>query len=390
MRKPKIAQVVCTYPPYRGGMGGVAFEYTERLRERGYNVHVFTAKQSGVTEDPSYVHRIPSILSIGNGSVMPSLYKRLSGFDLIHLHYPFFGGAEPTIVRKAVRHNQGLVMTYHMDAIAGGLRGAMFSAHRRVLFPWLVNRVDRVLVSSMDYAETSALTEVKGAMDRTEVHPFGVDLKRFSPGRSLIRDAFVPDGETPLLLFVGGLDAAHHFKGVAVMLAALRKLTELPWELVIVGDGDLREGYEKKAEEYGLGSRVHFAGNVSNEELPDYYRAADIHLFPSTRRAEAFGIVALEAAASGTPTIASSLPGVRTVVQDGATGLLVAPDDVLALRKAIELLVTQRELRTRLGQAARLHAESTFAWDPIMDALEHTYESVLSQQASRTYEQGDV
>ena len=372
-------------------MGRVAFEYTERLRERGYNVHVFTSKQDADAEDPSYVHRIPSILSIGNGSVMPSLYKRLSGFDLVHLHYPFFGGAEPTIVRKAVRHNQGLVMTYHMDAVAGGMRGALFSAHRRVLFPWLVSRVDRILVSSQDYADTSALAGVKGALDRAEVHPFGIDLERFQPGDvPEIKERFVDGPDTPLMLFVGGLDAAHHFKGVEVALAALRKLTDLPWKLVIIGDGDLRKGYEKAAESYGLGARIHFAGNVSDEELPKYYRAADIHLFPSTRRAEAFGLVALEAAASGTPSIASALPGVRTVVQDGTTGLLVEPDDVQSLRKAIELLVTRKELRERFGLAARHHAETSFAWGPLMDQLEQTYKSVLSQQATRTYEQEQV
>ncbi len=117
--KPKIAQVVCTYPPYRGGMGHVAFEYTTRLRDRGYNVHVFTTRHREPVSDPEYVHRLSSIVQIGNAGVMPSLYKRIAGFDLVHLHYPFYGGAEPTVIRKSIRHDQGLVMTYHMDAVAG-------------------------------------------------------------------------------------------------------------------------------------------------------------------------------------------------------------------------------------------------------------------------------
>lgn len=385
LKKATIAHVVCTYPPYRGGMGHVAFEYVERLRARGYNVHVFTIQDQTVENDPRHIHRIPSVLHIGNAGVLPSLFHRLAGFDLVHLHYPFFGGAEPVIVRKAMRPDQGLVMTYHMDAAADGMKGALFSAHRRLLFPWLVNRVDRILVSSLDYAKHSALAELD-VDDRLEEHPFGVDLARFHPGeeKELREDHKIPY-ETPVLLFVGGLDVAHAFKGLPQIFHALEGLLAYDWQLVIVGDGNLKETYRAQAHGTGLESQVTFAGNVSQEDLPRYYRLADIHLFPSTKRAEAFGLVALEAAASGIPTIASDLPGVRTVVQDGNTGLLVPPGDVEELKKAILLFLEQVDLRHRLGFSARIHAEQKYAWDPLITRLEQTYDSVLNQQSSRLY-----
>ncbi|MBT5808717.1 glycosyltransferase family 4 protein [Candidatus Uhrbacteria bacterium] len=384
---PKIAHVVCSYPPYRGGMGNVAFEYVERLRARGMNVHVFTTKQGGKeVDDPRYVHRIPGVLNIGNAGVLPSLFHRLSGFDLVHLHYPFYGGAEPTIVRKAMRHDQGLIMTYHMDAVASGAKGAIFSAHRRLLFPWLINRVDRILVSTQDYADTSALAEIDRVMDRVEVHPFGVDLDRFYPGTDDdIRSLHKVKHGAPVMLFVGGLDSAHHFKGVHVLIDALEKLGQHEWHCLIVGSGDLKESYEKAVAEKGLASRVSFAGNVSDDDLPRYYRAADMHLFPSTKRAEAFGIVAAEAAASGIPTIASDLPGVRIVVRDGDTGLLVPPENVEELSTAILLLLEQSDLRERFGLSARQHAMQSFDWEPLIDKLVETYDSVLGQQSARTY-----
>ncbi len=387
---PKIAQVVCTYPPYRGGMGRVAFEYTERLRARGYNVHVFTSQlttSSGVGDiDPDYVHRVPSVLSIGNASVMPSLFQRLKGFDLVHLHYPFFGGAEPVVVRKAIRHDQGLVMTYHMDAEADGVRGAIFEAHKRLLFPWIANRADRILVSSKDYADSSVLKNMKGVHDRMEIHPFGVDLQRFFPGdeTEFARAHGIPTN-VPVLLFVGGLDSAHHFKGLMVLFDALQNLIDHPWHLVIVGDGNLRQMYEQRAADLGLGTRSTFVGGVTDEELPFYYRVASIHLFPSTRRAEAFGLVALEAAASGIPTIASNLPGVRSVVLDGETGLLVPPEDVKALQDAIRFLLERTDVRENFGRSARGHAESKFAWEPLIAQLEQTYKSVINQQSQREY-----
>ncbi len=385
--KPTIAHIVCTYPPYRGGMGHVAFEYTERLRARGYPVHVFTTHQQVEVEDPDYVHRLPSLMHIGNAGVMPSLFHRLSGFDLIHLHYPFYGGAEPVIVRKALGHRQGLVMTYHMDAVASGIKGALFGAHRRVLLPWIAGRTDRILASSEDYVKTSALAEMGGVMDRVEIHPFGIDLDRFHPGTEQeFKNKIGVRIDVPTFLFVGVLDSAHHFKGLPIFLDALGQIASEHYQALIVGDGNLRSSFEAIARARGLKDRVIFLGNVADRDLPRVFRSADIHVFPSTRRAEAFGLVALEAAATGIPTIASSLPGVRTVVQDGSTGLLVPPEDVTELAKAMHLLLEQIELRKRFGTAARAHAEQKFAWEPLMTQLEQTYRSVLNQQSDRRYE----
>ncbi|KKW30987.1 MAG: Glycosyltransferase (Modular protein) [Candidatus Uhrbacteria bacterium GW2011_GWA2_52_8d] len=385
LKQATIAHVVCTYPPYRGGMGHVAFEYVERLRARGYNVHVFTIQDSQVENDPRHIHRIPPILHIGNAGVLPSLFHRLAGFDLVHLHYPFFGGAEPVIVRKAMRPDQGLVMTYHMDAAADGMKGAIFSAHRRLLFPWLVNRVDRILVSSLDYAKHSALSELE-VDDRLEEHPFGVDLERFHPGEETdLRERYGIPYKKPVLLFVGGLDPAHAFKGLSLLLDTLVLVQEYDWHLVVVGDGNLKKTYRAQVHDKGLESRITFAGNVSQEDLPRYYRLADMHLFPSTKRAEAFGLVALEAAASGIPTIASDLPGVRTVVLDGSTGLLVPPGNVEELKNAILLFLEQVDLRHRLGLCAQMNASQKYAWSPLIDRLESTYDSVLNQQSKRHY-----
>lgn len=374
----KIAQVVCTYPPYRGGIGRVAFEYTERLRALGEDVHVFTPRYKAVADDPKYVHRVPSPLRVGNAGVVPSLMRRLSGFDVVHLHYPFFGGAEPAIVGKALRRDQSLVMTYHHDPVVTGIRAAIYEAHRRLLFPWLVNRAEKILVSSREYAESSDLRDVIGAMDRVEVMPFGVDLGRFHPGREdALRATLGWRDDVPVFLFVGGLDAAHHFKGLPVLLEALKGLAQYSWRCAVVGDGGLRATFEANAAAAGLGERVKFLGNVSDADLPAHYRMADIFCFPSTERAEAFGMVALEAAASGVPCIASDLPGVRGVVLNGETGLLVPPGNAEELQKAMLLLLEQVDLRHRLGVSARKRAEIEFAWDPLMSRLQEVYRSLV-------------
>src|SRR5689334_19040947 len=98
----RIAHVVPVYPPRRGGMGQVAYEYTERLRARGHSVHVFTPRYADAPTAtvPDYVHRVRPPVHFGNAAALPSLLWQLAPFDLIHLHYPFYGGAEPVAWRK--------------------------------------------------------------------------------------------------------------------------------------------------------------------------------------------------------------------------------------------------------------------------------------------------
>ena len=366
-------------------MGHVAYEYTQRLRLRGENVHIFTLQLSQSIEDPDYVHRLPPIIHVGNAGVLSSLYKRLSGFDIVHLHYPFFGGAEPVIVRKALRHDQGLCSPI-IWITSHGLRGAIFEAHRRLLFPWLISRADRILVSSEDYLKHCSLQDVPRVLDRVEIHPFGVDLDRFHPGKDepLRHELNIPVLD-PIVIFVGGLDAAHHFKGLSILLEALSKLSHFPWTCVVVGSGALKATYEAQAQQYGIASRVRFVGDLSEEDLPRYYRLANFHVLPSTRRAEAFGMVTLESAASGIPSIVSDLPGMRSVTLHGETGIIVPPENTDELVLALSLFFERPDLCARFGFSARKRAEIAHAWEPLINRLMSTYDSVYQQQSARIY-----
>jgi glycosyltransferase involved in cell wall biosynthesis len=373
----RIAHVVSTFPPYRGGVGRMAAEYATRLRARGHGVEVFTPREPRADDAPPWIHQLRSPLRIGNAAFTPSLAWRLGGFDLVHLHYPFFGGAEPVLLGLWRRPVQPLVVSYHMDAVAEGVRGALFRLHARVVLPRIVARANRVLVSSSDYASQSALAGVGDAVSRAEVHPYGVDTERFHPGdEPALRERLGAAPGEPTLIFVSRLDAAHHFKGLAVLFDALTRLVSRRWRLLIVGDGPLRMGFERAAATRGLGGRVVFAGDVSDQDLPSYYRAADVHVCPSTGVTEAFSLVSLEAAASGIPTVASSLPGVRMLVLDGRTGLHAAPGDPLSLAQALATLTDQAGLRRSLGSAARTRAES-YGWAAAIDRLERTYRAVI-------------
>ena len=123
-----------------------------------------------------------------------------------------------------------------------------------------------------------------------------------------------------------------------------------------------------------LGPRAHFLGDVPDHALPAFYRAADVVALPSVDRTEAFGLVLLEALACGTPVVASRLPGVRTLVDEGRTGYLVEPGDVAEL--AAKLARGMRE-SAALGANARAFVCTRYGWAAIAQQLLELYRRVL-------------
>jgi phosphatidylinositol alpha-1,6-mannosyltransferase len=203
------------------------------------------------------------------------------------------------------------------------------------------------------------------AADRIEVvHP-GVDCQRFHPdndGRP-IRDRHGLADAT-VLLSVGRLQAR---KGHDVTLRALADLRHR-WpalRYVIVGDGNEREALHGLAQQLGITDRVLFVGEVSDDDLAGYFAACDIFVLPNRVEAgdfEGFGIVFLEAAASGRAVIGGASGGVVEAVADGRTGLLVDGANVAAVSGAIDRLLAASDLRQRLAVAGRTWA-GRFSWD---------------------------
>jgi glycosyltransferase involved in cell wall biosynthesis len=262
--------------------------------------------------------------------------------------------------------------------VASGIRGAAFALHRMLVQPWLLPRAARILVSSDDYARRSSLQRFfRKHAERVIELPFGVDTDFFAPGPATRNRFALPDG-SPVILFVGGLDRSHAFKGTPELLTALSRLDPHA-HLLIVGDGDLRPAYERLSQELNIVGRVHFLGRVDRPTLRDAYRTADVFAFPSTNTAEAFGLAALEAQACGVPIVASDLPGLRTVVRQGETGLLTPPKDVPALASALSTLLADRARREEMGHAARAWAASKFSWDRHLDGLLTVYRQVRRQ-----------
>lgn len=373
----KIAVAVCSYPPYRGGIGNAAARQAATLRDLGHQVTVLhPAHDDRVgleTIDGIEVRRLPAWARHGVSALVPSIATHLRGCDALYLHYPFYGGAEAAVLGAALRRIPHVVY-FHMDVLASGLRGAVIGAYQRTVAVAILRSASHVLVSSCDYAHNSSIGRL--GLNNLRELPFSIDTDLFTPGAvdaGLLSDMGL-DPDRPTVLFVGGMDAGHAFKGVPILIAAVSDLQIDEAQLVLVGNGELRPNFEQLAREH-CKVKVHFAGGVSDEMVRALYRSATFTVLPSTSSEEAFGIVLIESMASGTPVIASDLPGMRTVA-DAHSGLLVAPGDVHALRAAIRSLLADPQRSRTMGIAARRRALDLYSRKREQAALEAVFDSL--------------
>lgn len=201
------------------------------------------------------------------------------------------------------------------------------------------------------------------------VVPPGVDVERFHPAGSeaACRDASARLGIDPDRATIVGVSRLVPRKGFDVLIDAVARL-ERDVQLVIVGDGRDRDRLVTRAQRLGLGERVRFLGRIPDAELPSAYRAADVFAMVCRDRwhgleAEGFGIVFLEAAASGVPAVAGRSGGSHEAVLDGETGVVVDPHDVVALHRTLERLLADPGLRVTMGAAARAHAVAECSYE---------------------------
>jgi glycosyltransferase involved in cell wall biosynthesis len=208
------------------------------------------------------------------------------------------------------------------------------------------------------------------AGDDIAVIPNGVDLGFYRP------DPAVARFETPTVLYLGRLKK---YKGVDLIIRAVARLvTEgTPVRLIIAGKGDYADELTGLISELGIQAQVEMRGFVDEEAKRTLFRRTWIHSLTSPK--EGWGISNLEAAACGTPTVASDSPGLRDSVADGETGFLVPHGDVDALAACFRRVLGDPALRDRLGAGA-LRFAATYSWDAAADRTEAHLDKVLSRR----------
>ena len=379
----RIAHLTATFPPYPGGAGNTAFRFAREQAAAGHHIEVFTAPAPGEAPDPGavVVHRIDPVFAIGNAPLIPSL-RRVEGFDVVHLHYPFIFGSELTLLGRLRRRRRGqaLLVHYKNRLVGKGPRGLLFEAYEHTVAPTLIRAADRVCVLSADHANSVSYLRRTGEREPEKLieMPNGVDAELFSPGDGgALRVKLGIPATATVAAFVATLDLAHHFKRLDVAIDALARLGDPDVHLVVAGGGELLEGFRNRAEMAGIGERAHFLGAVPHAELPDVLRAADLFLL-TTEPPESFGIVLIEAMAAGLPAIATDYPGVRAVIDEGDTGLLVPRGDAAAVAGAVGQLVAAPERRREMGERGRAKAIAEWSWPRLVERMDDAYAQAIA------------
>jgi len=367
----KIAQVTPYFHPHVGGVESYVLALSKELMKKGHDVTVYTTLLPKTKENEKIgginVKRIKTLFTLLKTPVTPSM--KISDCDVLHAHSPppfhsYFAA------RFCKKNKISFVLTYHCDPELPSFFGRIITGtYMRTFGGYTLKNADRIIVSTKTYAATSrAMWNYEPA-----VIPSAVDIKEFNPevDGSDMRKKYNLDGN--VVLFVGRL--AEH-KGLEYLIRSAKNVDA---KYLIVGEGELRDKLGNLVKKLGLKDKIIFTGRVPRNGLPKYYAASDVFVLPSVARLEAFGLVIAEAMSSGKPVVVSDIPGVREVITDNVEGILVPPMDEKALSEKISILLSNPEMRKKMGESGRKKVEEKFSWDKVIGKIEEVYEQVVSR-----------
>jgi D-inositol-3-phosphate glycosyltransferase len=396
-----------------GGMNVYVRELTRYLGRRGAHVDVFTRSQDEhvpqILHDLGYGNRV---VHIPAGPEHPLPKKELATYllqfvegiehfaqeknihyDLIHSHYWMSG-----IAAKQLKEDWG-VPVVHMFHTLGLMKNrvaqseAEMEGEYRIQGEYQVMEIADCIIAATLAEESQLQFLYNLSEDKVTVIPPGVDVSHFYPIPADEAKCAIGVPEVDrMLLFVGRIEP---LKGVDTLIRAIAHMRttgvtdQYPHYLAIIGgDPDAKarqmssemERLQRLCDELGLQDLVVFLGKRSQSSLPYYYSAADVLIMPS--HYESFGMVALEAMACGVPVVASQVGGLAFLIQDGVTGFVVPGGDHLALSERLTQLLSQPELRRRLGEQAAAYAQD-YSWEKITGRILDLYHETLAANAEK-------
>lgn len=363
-----ILHIYKDYPPVMGGIEHHIAMLAQGLVRSGHQATVLvtnTTPETTTTEEAGVqviragrdLHLASTPFSLGM-----AIMARTVQPDVVHLHMPYPPG---DVVARAVPGAPPLVVSYHSDVV----RQQQLLRIYRPLLERTLEHARAILVASEPYVKSSPFLQPQQA--KCHIVPYGIDLQHFSTFDGATVAELRQRHPGPLILAVGVL---RYYKGLHLLIEAMQ---QVPATLLIVGGGPEEARLRAQVARLELQDRVIFAGRISDRDLPAYYHAADVFALSSHLRAEAFGIVLLEAMAAGLPLVTTELhTGTSVVNQHGRTGFVVSPGSASNLGRALAVLVANPDLRARMGQAARASVVAHYTAERMVERVMEVYQRI--------------
>jgi phosphatidylinositol alpha 1,6-mannosyltransferase len=360
------------------GVTRVVYKMIDAALERGHEVIAVSSILPELSEQPIPIYKVPSVvipLQKAYRMAIPgyqSFTRILNEFrpDIIHINSPCTLGFGA--VKYAKHFGVPVIATYHTHFPTypryynlTKLEDLVWRISRK-----LYNNVDRTLVPTRPIL--NELTE--NNIQRLQYHPNGVDTGLFTPERrnNAWRAQF-GSGSKPIVLFVSRLVWEKDLRVLANAYQQL-KTKRNDFEMVVVGDGNARTEFEQ------MMPGAHFLGYQTGVTLAESFASADIFVFPSTT--ETFGLVTLEAMASGLTPVAAKMGGAIEIIEEGTSGLFAKPLDGADLAQKVEWLLDHPTFSRTMGEQAHRRAQE-YRWESILSRLFTTYEDVIRQAKQR-------
>ncbi|EEX95059.1 lipopolysaccharides biosynthesis glycosyltransferase [Vibrio orientalis CIP 102891 = ATCC 33934] len=344
--------------------------WAEGLFSKGIEVHLLTChpiKES--YSEGIYLHQLTPLVPIGYILAARRLKKVLKSIqpDLLHAHY---------------------VTGYGTLAVLSGFQQLMLSAWGADVydFPtkscfhhWLVERnlKNCKAIGSTSHCMLEVVKSISPNLPSIYVTPFGVDTDLFypHPKSEVTEEQKVRVGTVKLLHNKYGIDTL--IRSFALVHDQYRKAD---MELVIIGNGPEEASLKALVTELGISHLVEFKGYIDNSKVPLALCELDVFVALSRLDSESFGVAAVEANACGLPVVVSDVSGFKEVVVNETTGLIVARDNPQEAAKAIYQLISDTELRTRMGRRGRAHVSEHYSWEASLDRMIYVYKELCNEK----------
>lgn len=367
---------------YEGGIEGASYELAQRLSDRVemtlVSTEVTPAPEPPLTWLPVVARRAPGFAIPVTYSAAATRALRGHSFDIVHNQGGCASRRQDVITAHSC-HRAWWDMKLHnnevLRALANPFHHAVLHVEQRNYRP---DRFRRAIAVSPTVGRE--LTRFYGVdPDRITVIPNAVDVARFHPAdaaarRARIRAAHGFADDDVVLLFVG---KEFRRKGLKLVLDALSLLP--PQAKLLVVGGDDPAPFVAHARRLGIADRVVFAGHSSHVE--DEFQAGDVFVFPTAY--EPFGLVLLEAAASGLPVVTTNLGVAEEFIAPHENGAIIERDGA-SIAAALEPLVDDRDARRRMGARARRDAEGYTSWQTVADRTLAVYEQVAEEKRAES------
>ncbi|MEA3454953.1 MAG: glycosyltransferase [Campylobacterota bacterium] len=380
----KVLQFGKFYYPTFGGMERAMYETTEGFNARGIQCDVLcsnTKPDREISQFDGYTaYRAATYGMVNSAPISPDLISRLwkihKDYDIIHVHHP-----DPMafLALYVVRPSAKIVIQWQSDIVRQEMMLKLFLP----LQSWVLKRADSIIAASEAYATHSPY--LKPYLDKTEIVPIGISDDSFHTDDKKVEQIKEKYAGKKIILAFGRLVT---YKGFEYLAEAARYLSD-DYVILIGGGGSEEKTISELIGRHQLENSVHLLGHVDESDKYNYYKAASIFCLPSVTKAEAYGIVLLEAMAFGKPIVSSKIEesGMIWVNQDNYTGLQVPPRSPKKLAEAIEVIGNNPELYLKFSNNCIERYESLFTRDKMIDTFDKLYHKLL-QDYTISSEQG--